>query len=115
MVTGIPLEIAPSGTSSWTTQVPSVVGGTPNATTLPNILYPQAPGYSIAAGDCPAEAISTGIANLNAPPGGNAQVTVPLGLVPLQLVGPTGAPVSGATDHPHVDSLRRGRRATTCR
>jgi hypothetical protein len=95
VVTGIPLETAPSGTSSWTTQVPS--GGTPNAATLPNILYPQAPGYSIAAGDCPAEAISTAIANLNAPPGGNAQVTVPLGLVPLELVNSSGAPVSGAT------------------
>lgn len=95
VVTGIPLETAPSGTSAWTTQVAS--GGTPNATTLPNILYPQAPGYSIAAGDCAAEAVSTAIANLNAPPGGSAQVTIPLGLLPLQLVGPTGTPVAGAT------------------
>jgi hypothetical protein len=95
VVTGTPLEIAASGTLSWSTQI--AAGGTPNATTLPNVLYPQAPGYSIAAGDCPAEAISTAIANLNAPPGGNAQVTVPLGLVPLQLVNSTGAPVSGAT------------------
>jgi Tfp pilus assembly protein PilV len=95
VVAGIPLETAPSGTSSWTPQVPS--GGTTNATTLPTILYPQAPGYSIAAGDCPVEATSTAIANLNAPPGGSADVTVPLGLLPLQLVGPTGAPVSGAT------------------
>jgi hypothetical protein len=95
VVTGIPLETAPSGTAAWTTQV--AAGGTPNATTLPDILYPQAPGYSIAAGDCAAEAVSTAIANLNAPPGGSAQVTIPLGLLPLQLVGPTGNPVSGAT------------------
>jgi len=95
VVTGIPLETAPSGTSNWITQIPS--GTTPNATTLPNILYPHAPGYSIAAGDCSTEATSTAIANMNAAPGGNAQVTIPLGLLPLQLVGPTGTPVSGAT------------------
>ena len=97
VVLGIPLEIAPSGTSSWTTQVQSSTTTAANATTLGPPLYPFAPGYSIAAGDCPAEAISTAIANLNAPPGGNAQVTVPLGLVPLELVNSSGAPVSGAT------------------
>ncbi len=95
VATGIPLEISPSDTTSWTTQVPA--GQTPNATTLPNVLYPQPPGYSIAAGDCPTEATSTAIANLNAQPGGIAQVTVPLGTIPLQLVTSTGAPVSGAT------------------
>ncbi len=95
VVAGIPLEITPSGTTSWTTQVSS--GGNSNATTLPNPLYPQAPGYSIAAGDCQAEAVSSAIANLNSQPGGTAQVTVPLGLLPLQLVNPSGVPVSGAT------------------
>src|SRR5664280_906306 len=97
VVTGIPLETAPAGTTAWTTQV--AAGGTPNASTLPYILYPQPPGYSIVAGDCQAsyQGVSAAIANLNAAPGGTAQVTVPLGLMPLQLVGPTGAPVGGAT------------------
>jgi len=95
VVTGIPIEIAPSGTSSWTNPIQSVQAA--NATTIPYPLYPHAPGYSIAAGDCPAEATSTAIANMNAPPGGTARVTVPLGLLPLQLVGPTGTPVPGAT------------------
>ena len=80
---------------SWSTQI--AAGGTPNAVTLPNILYPQANGYSIAAGDCAAEATSSAISNLTAPPGGTATATVPLGLLPLQLIGPTGAPLSGAT------------------
>ena len=93
VVTGIPLETSPSGTSSWTPQIPA--GQTPNATTLPNILYPQAGGYSIVAGDCPAEATGTATANLTALPGGTATATIPLGLLPLQLIGTTGAPVSG--------------------
>jgi hypothetical protein len=95
VVTGIPVEIAPSGTSGWVTQISA--GGTPNATTLPNVLYPYSPGYNVAAGDCLAEAQGPAVAILNAPPGGIAPVTVPLGLVPLQLVNPSGAPVSGAT------------------
>jgi len=95
VVTGIPVETAPSGTTSWTTQIPS--GQTPNATTIPTVLYPQASGYSIAAGDCPTEATSTAIANLNAAPGGTATATVPLGLLPLTLQASNGAPVVGAT------------------
>lgn len=94
MVTGIPVETAPSGTTSWTTQV--VAGQPTNATTIPPVLYPQASGYSIAAGDCPAEATSTAIANLNAAPGGTATATVPLGLLPLSLVASNGTPVVGA-------------------
>ena len=95
VVTGIPLETAAAGTTNWLVQINA--GGTPNATTLPNILYPQASGYSIVAGDCQAEATSAAIANLNAEPGGSAQVTVPLGLLPLQLIGSNGSPLSGAT------------------
>jgi hypothetical protein len=95
VVIGIPLETAPSGTSSWTTQIPS--GQTPNAITLPNVLYPFANGYSIVAGDCPAEATTAASSNLLALPGGTATATVPLGLLPLQLFTPAGVPVSGAT------------------
>ena len=94
-VTGIPLETAPSGTSSWTTQV--AAGHPTNATLLPDVLYPQAGGYSLVAGDCPAEATSTSTTSLAALPGGTATSTVPLGLLPLQLVDSTGAPVAGAT------------------
>ena len=94
-VTGIPLETAPSGTSSWTTQV--AAGQPTNTTLLPDVLYPQAGGYSLVAGDCPAEATSTSTTSLAALPGGTASATVPLGLVPLQLVDSTGAPVAGAT------------------
>ena len=94
VVVGIPVETAPSGTSSWTTQVPQ--GVTPNATVIPNVLYPQANGYSLVGGDCPAEATSASTSNLNAAPGGTATGTVPLGLLPMQLFGSNGAPVSGA-------------------
>ena len=101
IVTGIPLETAPSGTSSWTTQV--AAGQPSNTSLLPNVLYPQAGGYTLVAGDCPIEATSspttTSASNttLDAPPGGVASATVPLGLLPLQLVDSTGAPVGGAT------------------
>lgn len=94
-VTGIPLEIAPSSTSSWTT--PVAAGQPSNATQLPNVLYPQPSGYSIAAGDCPAEATSYSVASLDAQPGGQASATVPLALLPLRVVNSFGVPLSGAT------------------
>ncbi|HVC67864.1 MAG TPA: carboxypeptidase-like regulatory domain-containing protein [Acidimicrobiales bacterium] len=94
-VVGIPLETAPSGTTSWTTQV--TAGHPTNATLLPNVLYPQAGGYGLVAGDCPSEATSTSTTSLAALPGGTATATVPLGLLPIQLVDSTGAPVPGAT------------------
>ena len=95
VVTGIPVETAPSGTTSWTTQIRQVTGMA-NATTIPTVLYPQASGYSIVAGDCPTEGTSPAIANLNAAPGGTASATVPLGLLPLTLVASNGTPVAGA-------------------
>ena len=95
VVTGIPVETAPSGTTSWTTQIPS--GQTPNATTIPSVLFPQDSGYWIVAGDCKLEATSTARANLNAAPGGTATATVPLGLLPLSLQASNGTPVVGAT------------------
>jgi Tfp pilus assembly protein PilV len=102
VVTGIPLETAAAGTSSWSTQVQQ--GGPSNATTLANaqgttILYPLAGGYSIAASDCPAVPAQfvNSVANLVAPPGGVADVTVPLQLLPLELVNGSGNPVTGVT------------------
>jgi len=95
VVTGIPVEIAPAGTVSWSTQVNA--GQTPNATAIQNPLYPQASGYSIAAGDCPSAATSTSTANLNAAAGGTATATVPLGLLPIALITPDGSPEAGAT------------------
>ncbi len=94
-VTGIPIEIATSGVSNWSNPIKAGVGA--NATTLGNALFPQQFGYNIAAGDCPAEATGPALTNLSAPPGGTATSTVPLGLLPLQLIGTTGAPLSGAT------------------
>ena len=94
-VTGVPLELTPADISNWTT--PVVAGAASNATSIPTNLYPYAGGYSVAAGDCQAEANSTSIASMTAPPGGTATATVPLGLLPLQVVTASGAPVAGAT------------------
>ena len=93
-VTGIPLQTAATPLN-WTTQV--AAGQASNATSLPNVLYPQPNGYTIAAGDCLAEAISPAQANFSAAPGGAASTTVPLSLLPLKLVTTAGVPVSGAT------------------
>jgi hypothetical protein len=93
-VTGISLQTAPAVTSSWTTQV--AAGQAANATTLPNVLYPAVNGYSISTGDCSAEAVGPS-ALLNAAPGGTASATVPLGLLPIELVSVSGTPVVGAT------------------
>jgi hypothetical protein len=94
-VIGIPLQVAPASTTSWATQV--VAGHPSNATTLPSVLYPQPSGYSVSAGDCPAEASNSSTATLSAAPGGLATATIPLGLLPVELVNASGVPVSGAT------------------
>ena len=95
-VSGIPLQTTPSAQSNWTTAV--AAGGSTNATSLPGYLYPYANGYSIAAGDCLNEATNSGAqAALSALPGGTAYSTIPLGLLPLQVVNASGAPISGAT------------------
>ena len=98
-VSGIPIETAPTGTTAWTAQVAGVTHT--NISVLPNVLYPQPGGYSVVAGDCPTEgpnqpAASLPAGTLSALAGGTGSTTVPLGLLSLQLVGPTGAPVSGA-------------------
>ena len=95
-VSGIPLETTQSIIPNWTTQVAAVTGAT-NASSLPSVLYPQAYGYNVAAGDCVTEATSASIAALNAPPGGTASATVPLGLLALQVINSSLAPVGGAT------------------
>ena len=64
---------------------------------LPNVLYPTLGGYSVAAGDCVNEGNGAPGGTLNALPGGTGSTTVPLGLLALQLVNASGAPVSGAS------------------
>ena len=61
------------------------------------MLYPYANGYSIAAGDCQAEATSASAVSLNAAPSGTASATLPVGLLPLQVVSHALVPVGGAT------------------
>jgi len=95
LVTGIPVETAQATTTNWTPQVAG--GNQSNASSLPSVLYPYANGYSIAAGDCPAEATSASVVSLNAAPGGTASATLPVGLLPLQVVSHTLVPVGGAT------------------
>jgi hypothetical protein len=93
-VSGIPIETSVSGTTSWITQVAK---GSTNATSLPNPLYPQPSGYAAAAGDCNAEGNNEPTGSFVAPPGGTTSTTIPLGLLALQLVNASGAPVSGAS------------------
>ncbi|MGD0392563.1 MAG: hypothetical protein ABSC41_07950, partial [Acidimicrobiales bacterium] len=98
MVNGVPVETTPASQSNWTTNVSYSQSATGNATTLPGDLYPYANGYSIAAGDCATEANNTGAStSLSAIPGNQADATVPLGLVPLQVLNSSGVPLSGAT------------------
>lgn len=95
-VTGIPLETSPATLASWTTRVTQAQAGTSNVSTLSNNLYPLPSGYSIVAGDCSSEASTWSEGSLMALPGGTATVTVPLGLLPLQVVSSLGSPVAGA-------------------
>ena len=92
-VSGIPIQVAPSSTTAWSTQV--AAGGPTNATTLPNPLYPWANGYTIATGDCGSEAVVT--STLKALPGDTGSSIIPLGVLPLSLVNSNGLPVIGAT------------------
>ncbi len=96
-VSGIPLQTAPATTTNWQTQVTAAQATPTNATSLPNVLYPQPNGYFVSAGDCLGEAVTPAQTALNAAPGGSASVTIPLNLLPLQVVTPAGVPVSGAT------------------
>ncbi len=92
-VAGIPVEITPANITNWTS---AAAPGPTNATSL-GVLYPQALGYSVTAAGCPAQAALTPVASLSALAGGSASATIPLGLLPLQVVSASGAPISGAT------------------
>ena len=94
-VAGIAVQTAPAPTTNWSTQV--AAGASPNATGLPNALYPQPGGYSVSTGDCAAEASTASTTSLSAAPGGRSSATLPLGLLPLQVVAADGSPVAGAT------------------
>lgn len=63
-------------------------------------LFPFASGYSVGAGNCLAElgSASTPVATVPGTTTATAPtVTLPLGLLPVQVVNPSGQPVSGAT------------------
>ncbi len=98
VVNGIPLQTAPAGANgTWTTQVTWAQAASANFNYLPSVLYPQPNGYSLASGDCKAEALSPAVSSLTAAPGGNATATVPVNLLTLQVVTSAGVPMSGAT------------------
>ncbi len=97
VVNGIPLQTSPSSNTEWTTQVTATSAQAGDSTFLPNVLYPDPGGYSLSAGDCSDQATGPSLTSLDALPGGTAQATVPLDLLSLQVVGPTGAPLPGAT------------------
>jgi len=63
-------------------------------------LFPFANGYSVGAGDCGAE-VANGSALATSVPGatggGAPDVTLPLGLLPIEVTTASGAPVAGAT------------------
>jgi hypothetical protein len=95
--TGIPIEINSNTlVNPFTTAV--TTGAPSNATQLTN-LYPVPGGYGLWAGDCQYEASSNGynVASLTAQPGGSTNVTVPLGLLSVQVLhSATGLPYAGA-------------------
>jgi hypothetical protein len=96
---GIPIEINNSGLLPNTYATSVTAGATSNATQLP-VLYPFASGYSLWAADCQTEAqsLSSYTAQAATIPGGTSGVTVPLGLLSLQLThAATGLPYFNAT------------------
>ncbi len=88
-LSGIPVQVALTSTTAWT--------GLPNTppNPNPNLLYPSTNGYSVAAGQCSAEAGVT--SSLQAIPGASASAIAPLGLLPLSLTNSTGAPAANGT------------------
>jgi len=94
-VDGIPVQVAPSPTFAWSTPSAYQFGATSNPSVVPKVLYPQANGYAVSAGDCSNESgVNTSI---TAVPGGTTTATVPLGLLALRLVNANGTPAVGAT------------------
>jgi hypothetical protein len=94
---GVPIEIQNNGlVNPDTTAVTQ--GAASNVTQIPN-LYPFAAGYGLWAGDCANEGLP--IYNVASPatqPGGTTNVTVPLGLLSVQVKHIfSGLPYAGAT------------------
>ena len=97
VVSGIPLQTSPSKNTEWTTQVTTTAARKGNLTSLPNVLYPDSGGYSLATGDCSDMASAPTIASLVAIPGDTATAIVPLDLLTIQAVDSKGTPLGGAT------------------
>jgi hypothetical protein len=101
--TGIPIEISNSSLSP-SSYVNAVQPGYVSSIAQLPLLFPFQAGYSMWAGDCPAEGVTYGVAQAATIPGGTSGVTpgmtspvVPLGQLSLQLKhAATGLSYSGA-------------------
>jgi hypothetical protein len=104
IVTGVPIELATAGSPGIINTVSAnngywnaiAAGGSTNATAIGPI-YPFTSGYTIFGGDCPAEQpTAPGTVLAGATPGltGPPAVTVPLGVLALQVVAGTAVPSS---------------------
>jgi Tfp pilus assembly protein PilV len=94
---GIPIEIQNNGlVNANTTAVTQ--GAASNITQIPN-LYPFSAGYGLWAGDCANEGLPTyNVASPATQPGGTTNVTVPLGLLSVQVKHVfSGLPYAAAT------------------
>ncbi len=99
---GIPVEINNTNLNPSPYANAVTAGAAANITQLPD-LYPFNNGYGLFAGDCPAE-LGAGSFNLSQAatvPGGTSGVTVPLGVISVQVVHSVGAsiglPYAGAS------------------
>ncbi len=101
--TGIPLEISNNNGLLPSAYINAVTAGAnPNATQLPAV-YPLTQQYSLFAGDCSTEANAYNTSSFATIPGGITGVTaglssptVPLGLLPVQVVHKSGVDVGQA-------------------
>jgi type II secretory pathway pseudopilin PulG len=102
VVTGLPIELATAGSpgiintnSAHNGYWDAIAAGGSSNTTAIGPIYPLTSGYTIFAGDCPAEQPSTqGTVLVDSTPGLTEAVTVPLGVLPLLVVGGAAVPSS---------------------
>lgn len=103
-VQGVPIEANNSNLSPYLSATVVPPGASTDVTSIPDI-YPFSGGYSLLAGDCYTSpelgAGSFNVAQATTIPGGSSGVTIPLGMVEVQVLHSTGNqvgfPYSGAT------------------